>query len=102
MSDVTTLLSDWRKGDEAALNQLVPMVDSERRRLARVYLRREKSDHTLQSTALVNEAWIRLMDQKGSADWQSRAHFVGVAARLMRQILDRDQRLVTDQRPGSS
>jgi RNA polymerase sigma factor (TIGR02999 family) len=86
MSDVTTLLVEWKGGNAYALDQLVPLVEGELRRLAKVYLRREKSDHTLQSTALVNEAWIRLIDQKQSG-WQNRAHFVAIAARLMRQIL---------------
>lgn len=86
MSDVTTLLTEWKGGNQRAFDELVPLVEGELRRLAKVYLRREKSDHTLQSTALVNEAWIRLIDQK-QAGWQNRAHFVAIAARLMRQIL---------------
>ena len=89
MSDVTTLLMEWQGGDDRAFSELAPLVESELRRLARSYLRREKSDHTLQSTALVNEAWIRLIDQHsgGHASWQNRAHFIAIAARLMRQIL---------------
>jgi RNA polymerase sigma factor (TIGR02999 family) len=82
---VTQLLLDWRNGDEAALDQLVPFVYQELHRLARAYMRRERAGHTLQTTALINEAFVRLVDQNVS--WQNRAHFYGVAARLMRQIL---------------
>ena len=84
--EVTELLMAWGKGDDEALEQLTPMVDVELRRIAEAYLRREKSDHILQTTALVNEAWIRLIDWRKST-WQSRAHFFGVAASLMRKIL---------------
>jgi RNA polymerase sigma factor (TIGR02999 family) len=87
MSDVTTLLLEWQGGKQSAFNELAPLVEGELRRLAKGYLRREKSDHTLQSTALVNEAWIRLIDQSAGGTWQNRAHFVAIAARLMRQIL---------------
>ena len=83
---MTTLLVRWREGDRAALEQLMPLVYDELRRLARHYLRQERSDHTLQSTALVHEAYLRLA--AGAApDWQNRAHFFGVAAHVMRQIL---------------
>jgi RNA polymerase sigma factor (TIGR02999 family) len=83
---VTALLRDWRRGDEAALDRLMPLVYDELRQLAGSYLRRERAGHTLQSTALVNEAYVRLVE-RAAADWQSRAHFFGVAAQLMRQIL---------------
>ena len=83
---VTDLLVAWGRGDEQALDRLTPFVYDELRRLARSYLRRERPDHTLQPTALVHEAYVRLMDL-GKLDWQNRAHFLGVAARLMRQIL---------------
>jgi RNA polymerase sigma-70 factor (ECF subfamily) len=83
---VTDLLVAWGKGDEQALDRLTPLVYDELRRLAKSYLRRERPDHTLQPTALVHEAYMRLMDL-GKLDWQNRAHFIGVAARLMRQIL---------------
>jgi RNA polymerase sigma factor (TIGR02999 family) len=83
---VTRLLVDWSKGNEQALEQLTPLVYGELKRLARSYLRRERSDHTLQSTALVHEAWMRLVDQKHVV-WQNRAHFFGVAAQLIRRIL---------------
>jgi len=84
--NVTQLLVDWSKGDQRALDKLMPMVYSELRRLAGSYLRRERQNHTLQPTALVNEAYLKLIDQK-NARWQNRAQFYGVAAQLMRRIL---------------
>ena len=84
--DVTRLLVDWAKGDLRALDELTPLVYRELRQLAARYLRKERSGHTLQPTALVHEAYLRLVCQK-NPDWQSRSHFYGVAARLMRQIL---------------
>ncbi len=84
--DVTRLLQDWSEGDEGAAERLMPLVYDELRRLARDYLRRERPGHTLQPTALVNEAYLKLVDQR-DARWQSRAHFYGVAAQLMRRIL---------------
>lgn len=83
---VTELLFRWRSGDDEALQVLVPLVYDEMRRLAHSYLRRERSDHTLQSTALVHEAYVRLTGN-APPQWQNRAHFFGVAAHLMRQIL---------------
>jgi len=83
---VTELLIDWGKGNQAALDRLMPLVYSELRRLASNYLRRERQGHTLQPTALVNEAYLKLVDQR-SAKWQNRAQFFGVAAQLMRRIL---------------
>jgi RNA polymerase sigma factor (TIGR02999 family) len=83
---VTSLLIRWRGGDKAALDALMPLVYGELRRLAHHYLRSERSDHTLQSTALVHEAYARLVGQN-IPEWQNRAHFFGVAAQLMRQIL---------------
>src|SRR5262245_1428517 len=84
--EVTRLLQAWRQGDPSALEQLVPLVQAELHRLAHHYLAQERPGHTLQTTALVNEAYLRLMDWK-KVQWQDRAHFVGVAARLMRYIL---------------
>jgi len=84
--DVTRLLVNWSKGDQQALEDLTPLVYGELRRLAGRYLRRERSDHTLQSTALVHEAYLRLVDQR-NVQWQNRAHFFGVAAQLIRRIL---------------
>jgi RNA polymerase sigma factor (TIGR02999 family) len=83
---VTQLLIAWNKGDQAALDQLLPVVYDELRRLARSYLRRERPDHTLQATALVHEAYLRLIEQE-RVTWQNRAHFFGIAAQLMRRIL---------------
>ena len=83
---VTYLLTRWRSGDRQALDALMPLVYRELRRLARHYLQQERPDHTLQSTALVHEAYVRLLGQS-PPEWKSRAHFFGVAARLMRQIL---------------
>lgn len=84
--DVTRMLVDWSNGNSAALDELLPAVYNELRRQAAAYLRRENPGHTLQATALVNEAFLRLIDQQ-QVTWQNRAHFFGAAARLMRQIL---------------
>ena len=85
-SPVTELLVRWREGDREALEALMPLVYDELRRLAHHYLRQERSDHTLQSTALVHEAYLRLAGQN-APQWQNRAHFFGIAAHIMRQIL---------------
>lgn len=85
-SPVTALLERWRSGDQNALDALMPLVYDELRRLAHHYLRKERSDHTLQSTALVHEAYLRMAGQS-PPQWQNRAHFFGIAAHLMRQIL---------------
>lgn len=85
-SPVTDLLARWRSGDREALDALMPLVYQELRRIARHYLQRERADHTLQSTALVHEAYVRLVGNN-PPEWRNRAHFFGVAARLMRQIL---------------
>jgi RNA polymerase sigma factor (TIGR02999 family) len=82
----TELLRAWSEGDEAALAELVPLVERELHRLARAYMRRERQGHTLQATALVNEVFLRLA-QGSNPRWRDRAHFVGIAARLMRQVL---------------
>ena len=83
---VTRLLIAWGGGDAGASEQLLPLVYEELRHLARGYLRRERSDHTLQPTALVHEAYLRLVDST-QINWQSRVHFFGIAARLMRRVL---------------
>jgi RNA polymerase sigma factor (TIGR02999 family) len=85
-NQVTQLLMDWRRGDGAALDELMPLVYQELRKLAGSYLRSERPDHTLQPTALIHEAYLRMIGND-MPEWQSRAHFFGVAARLMRQIL---------------
>jgi RNA polymerase sigma factor (TIGR02999 family) len=84
--EVTQLLIAWSDGNAEALEQLVPLIQAELHRLAKHYMRRERPDHALQTTALVNEAYLRLIDWK-SARWQNRAHFFGVSAQLMRRIL---------------
>jgi RNA polymerase sigma factor (TIGR02999 family) len=80
------MLRAWTAGDQSALEMLSPLVEAELRRLAHHYLARERSDHTLQTTALINEAWLRLIDWK-HVSWQNRAHFFGISAKLMRYIL---------------
>lgn len=84
--EVTQLLAAWSKGDRGALDKLMPMVYGELRRMARHYMRRQPAGHTLQTTALIHEAFIRLVDQKAKG-WQDRAHFFAVAAQAMRHIL---------------
>src|SRR5215468_5097252 len=83
---VTRLLAQWSGGDEAALGELTGLLYRELRTLAQRHLRRERSNHTIQRTALVHEAFVRLVNQQ-SVDWQSRAHFFGLASNLMRRIL---------------
>jgi len=85
-ADVTQLLLQWGKGDASALNQLMPLVYDELRRLARRCLRRERQGHTMQTTTLVHEAYLRLIDA-GRVPWQDRAHFFAIAAQLMRRVL---------------
>ncbi len=84
--EITQLLIAWNQGDESARDKLMPLIYNELRRLARGHLRRERINHTLQPTALVHEAFLRLIDQS-QVNWENRAHFFGCAARLMRQIL---------------
>ena len=84
--EVTQLLVEWRQGDDGALSQLTPLVYEDLRRLAHHYMSGQRPDHTLQTTALVHEAYLRLADQT-NPNWQTRAHFFAVAARAMRQIL---------------
>ena len=84
--DITRLLQDWQAGSAPALERLIPLVYDELHTIASRYLSRERRDHTLQPTALVNEAFLKLAAQR-DVDWQSRAHFYGIAAKLMRRIL---------------
>ena len=84
--DVTALLGEWSRGNQTALNQLLPLVYAELRRVAARQLRNERADHTLQPTALVHEVYMRLVDQR-QVDWQNRTHFFGVSAQFMRRIL---------------
>jgi RNA polymerase sigma-70 factor (ECF subfamily) len=86
LDHITTLLVAWSHGEQSALEQLTPLVHNELRRLARSYLRRERNSHTLQTDALVNEAYVRLVDLS-RVEWRDRTHFFALAARLMRRIL---------------
>src|SRR5678809_519340 len=83
---ITQLLIEWREGDETALNEMMPLVYEELRRMAHRYMRGERPGHTLQTADLVSELYIRLVDHRGMR-WQNRAHFYGVAAQAMRRIL---------------
>jgi len=83
---VTQLLIDWSNGDQSAFDKLMPLIDEELRRLAHHYMARERAGHTLQTTALVNEAFLKLVNRK-NLQWQNRAHFFGLAAQVMRTIL---------------
>ena len=97
---VTQLLAQWRDGDERAFAQLSGIMYDELRQLAQRHLRRERSNHTMQKTALVNEAFVRLVGQQ-SVDWQSRAHFIGLASKLMRRVLvDYARARLADKRGG--
>ena len=84
--EITQLLAEWSNGNQAALDKLYPLVYEELRRLAHRYMRRERKDHTLQTTALINEAYLRLIDQK-NVHWENRAHFFSISAQIMRRIL---------------
>src|SRR3989442_6007984 len=98
---VTDLLVDWSKGDQEALNKLIPLVYDELHKLASRYLRRERPDHTLQTTALVHEAYLKLVDQR-DANWQNRVQFFAVASQLIRRILvDYARRHRASKRGGS-
>ena len=100
-ADVTQLLQQWSSGQEQALDRLLPQIHDELRKLAASYLRRERPDHTLQPTALVNEAFLKLVDQR-TAKWQNRAHFFGIAAQAMRRILvDHARSHAADKRGGA-
>ena len=85
-NQITELLLSWSNGDKEALDQLIPMVSSELRRMARRYMAKERSGHTLQTSALINEAYLRLVNQQ-NVEWKDRAHFFAVAAQIMRHIL---------------
>jgi len=99
-SEVTQLLVDWQNGSPEALERLMPLVYGELRAIAGRYLSRERADHTLQSTSLVHEAYFKLVDQR-RVQWQNRAHFLGIAAQLMRRILvDHARRRDAEKRGG--
>ncbi len=100
-SQVTELLNAWQEGRQGAVDELMPLVYQELRKLARSYLRNERPDHTLQATALVNEAYLRLMGQK-NVQWENRKHFFGIASQLMRRILvDHARKRAADKRGGA-
>ena len=100
--DVTQLLADWGKGDRSALDKLLPLVHAELRRIARRQMSQERPGHTLQATALVNEAYLKLAGQQGF-EWQNRAHFFAVAAQVMRHILiDHARAHARDKRGGGA
>jgi len=84
--EITGLLLAWNGGEESSLDRLMPLVEHELRRIAAHYMRREDQDHTLQTSALVNEAYLKLVDQR-AVNWQNRAHFFALAARIMRRVL---------------
>lgn len=97
--EVTQMLLAWNDGDENALERLIPYVEAELHRLAQYYLSRERPGHTLQATALVNEAFLRLIDSQ-SVQWQNRAHFFGITAQVMRRILVDHARRRRNQKRG--
>jgi RNA polymerase sigma-70 factor, ECF subfamily len=100
-NEITDLLLAWNHGEDAALDKLVPLVEVELRRLARSYMRRERAGHTLQTTALINEAYVRLINAR-RVSWHNRAHFFGIAARVMRRILVDFSRTRTYQKRGGT
>lgn len=97
--EITQLLLQWRRGDESALEQLMPLVYEELRRLARQCMRRERGGHTLQTTALVNETYLRLVNSS-RVQWQDRAHFFAITAQLMRRVLVDEARKRGNQKRG--
>ena len=101
LKTVTALLVDWRDGDEAAMPRLLPLVHDELRRIAKRHMAGERPDHVLQATALVNEAYLRLVDVR-RVQWQDRAHFFAMAARLMRRILVDFARAQKSQKRGGA
>lgn len=99
-SEITQILQEWNNGNEDAKERLIPFVYHELKRQARFMMSRERSDHTLQPTALVHEAFLRLSEQTG-IDWKGRSHFYGIASRLMRQILVDHARLYATNKRGN-
>lgn len=100
--EITQLLLTWSKGDKSALDQLIPLVYPELRRMARAYMNRENSGHTLQTSALINEAYLRLVNQQ-QIEWEDRAHFFAVSAQIMRHVLvDHARRYRRDKRGGGA
>src|SRR5215216_7664118 len=99
--EITQILQDWNAGNEDAKERLLPFVYDELRRQARILMSRERANHTLQPTALVHEAFMKLAQQSG-IDWQNRSHFYGIASRLMRQILVDHARLHAAEKRGNN
>lgn len=99
-SEITQILQDWNNGNEEAKERLIPFVYEELKKQARILMSRERPNHTLQSTALVHEAFLKLSEQSG-VDWQNRSHFFGIASRLMRQILIDHARLYMTEKRGN-
>ena len=99
--EITQLLEEWQEGSSEALEELLPLVHRELRTLAARYLRKERTGHTLQPTALVHEAWFKLVDQR-NRDWQNKSHFLAIAARLMRQVLVEHARSAKREKRGGA
>lgn len=99
--EITQLLAAWSDGDKASLEQLMPLVEAELKRIAHNYMRRENPNHTLQTTALVNEAYLKLIDQR-DVNWQNRAHFFALSASIMRRILLNHARDAAAQKRGGN
>ena len=100
--EITDLLTNWSRGEEAALERLVPLVYPELRRIAKRQMARENPDHTLQTSALINEAYLKLVDRE-KVDWQNRAHFFAVSAQVMRHILiDHARKYLYNKRGGGA
>ena len=100
--EITQLLAEWREGNQAALDDLYPLVYDELHRLARRYMSRERKGHTLQTTALINEAYVRLVDQR-NVHWANRSHFFAISAQIMRRILiDHARRYAYAKRGGGA
>lgn len=97
--EITSLLIDWRNGDQNALEALIPLVERELRKIASRQMRRERANHTLQTTALINEAYLKLVDAS-QVDWQNRAQFFGISAKIMRRILIRHARDASAEKRG--
>lgn len=101
LQEVTQLLIEWNNGEESALDRLMPLVEGELRRIAAGHMRRESPGHTLQTTALVNEAYLKLVDQKKTG-WKNRVHFFAIAAQIMRRILIDHARTQTRAKRGGT
>lgn len=100
--EITELLEQWSDGNQTALDKLYPLIYEELRRLARSYMRRERKGHTLQTTALINEAYVRMVDQK-NVRWRNRTHFFAISAQIMRRILvDHARRYLYNKRGGGA